>query len=419
MFVRPILRGIASAIVALSVSAAVLAAGPARAEGLVATWTASAQPVWQPDFPVGMGIPANLWDQTVRQVARVSVGGSAVAIEVSNEYGTFPITLGAAHVALSGEGSAIAEGTDHALTFSGDASITIPPGAVVVSDPVAMEVAPLSELAVSLYFPEVAPASTVHWDGHDTAYIAGGDQTAAASLPADAATITSRVFLTEILVDAPDGTTAVVLFGDSITDGDGSTVDGFDRWPDVLAQRLHEAGMNVAVQNQGISGAKVLTDRMGVNALARFDRDVLGEDEVTAVVLMMGINDIGWPGSGLAPYDPPADPDAIIAAYKQMIARAHANGLKIYGATLTPFGDSFVGTPFEGYFTPEKEDMRLAVNAFIRSGAFDGVIDFDKAVEDPANPGHILPAYDKGDHLHPNPAGYKVMGDSIDLSLFQ
>ncbi len=419
MLVQPIRRLLARALVAVSVSAAVLAAGAARAEGLVATWTASAQPVWHRDVLIGMGIPTSLRDQTVRQVARVSVGGSAVAIEVSNEYGAFPITLGAAHVALAGEGSAIAEGSDHALTFSGEVSITIPPGAVVVSDPVAMEVAPLSKLAVSLYFPDVAPASTVHWDGHDTAYIAVGDQTAAASLPADAAKITTRLFLTEIMVDAPDGTTAVVMFGDSITDGDGSTVDGFDRWPDVLAQRLHEAGMNVAVQNQGISGVKVLTDRVGANALARFDRDVLSENEVTAVVLMMGINDIGWPGSDVAPHDPPADPDAIIAAYKQLIARAHANGLKIYGATLTPFADSFAGTPLEGFFTPEKEEMRLALNAFIRSGAFDGVIDFDKVVEDPANPGHILPAFDKGDHLHPNPAGYKAMAESIDLTLFR
>ncbi len=410
-------RRIRHAGLALAVAAATV--GAAQADEWVGTWTASAQPAWGPDFAVGLGMPDNLWNQTVRQNARVSIGGSRVAIEVSNAYGEFPVTIGAGHVALAGEGSAIVDGSDRALTFSGGPSITIPAGAVVLSDPVDLEVAPLSELSVSLYFPEVAPTSTIHWDGHDTAWVAGGDQTGAASLPDDAMTMTKRVFLTEILVEAPDDTPAIITFGDSITDGDGSTVDGFDRWPDMLAERLQEAGMNVAVQNQGISGDKVLTDRMGVNALARFERDVLSQNDATAVVLMMGINDIGWPDSGLAPNDPPADADAIIAAYKQMIVRARANGLKIYGATLTPFGDSFAGTPFEGYYSDEKEAMRLKVNDFIRSGAFDGVIDFDAVVVDPERPGYIRPEFDKGDHLHPNPAGYKAMAESIDLSLFK
>ncbi|NJO37826.1 MAG: SGNH/GDSL hydrolase family protein [Rhizobiales bacterium] len=288
---------------------------------------------------------------------------------------------------------------------------------MVLSDPADLEIPALAEVAVSLYFDGVAPTSTIHWDGHDTAYVASGDQTAAASFPDDALTMTKRVFLTEIMVDAPEGTTAFITFGDSITDGDGSTIDGHDRWPNVLAERLIEAGMNVAVQNQGISGAKVLSDRMGTNALARFERDVLSQDDATAVVVMMGINDIGWPGSALAPNDPPADAKAIIAGYKQLIARAHANGLKIYGATLTPFAESFAGTPFEGYYTDEKEAKRQEVNAFIKSGAFDGVIDFAAVVEDPEKPGHIRPEYDKGDHLHPNAAGFAAMAESIDLGM--
>ena len=220
-------------------------------------------------------------------------------------------------------------------------------------------------------------------------------------------------------MDAPADARAIVLFGDSITDGDGSTVDGNDRWPDHLAKRLADAGgAPVAVLNQGISGAKVLSDRMGVNALARFQRDVLSQPYADTVVLMMGINDIGWPLSGLAPNDPEPTADDIIAGYRQLIQRAHADGMRIVGATLTPFGDAFAGGPFDGYYSADKEKIRLAVNDFIRSsGEFDGVIDFDKAVVDPAKPGYIKAEFDKGDHLHPNPAGYATMAESIDLKV--
>jgi lysophospholipase L1-like esterase len=384
----------------------------------IGTWTASAQPAWEPDFAVPLGIVPNLWNHTIRQVARVSIGGSKVRIVVSNEYGKLPLKIGSAHVALAAEGGAIQPGSGHALTFSGESSITIPPGAPAISDPVDMEVAPLSQLAVSLFFPEAAPVTTIHWDGHQTAYIAAGDKTAEASFAASAKQ-TQRAFLSGIMVDAPAEARAVVMFGDSITDGDGSTIDGNDRWPDILAQRLAEAGgPPVAVLNQGISGAKVLSDRMGTNALARFDRDVLNQAKADTVVLMMGINDIGWPGSGLALHDPEPTADDIIAGYRQLIARAHADGMKIIGATLTPFGDSFAGTPFEGYYTPEKEKIRVAVNEFIRaSGEFDGVIDFDKVVVDPAKPGYIKAEYDKGDHLHPNKAGFEAMANAIDLKL--
>jgi lysophospholipase L1-like esterase len=388
----------------------------ADAGNWIGSWTSSPQPAWGGDFPVPLGMPANLWKQTIRQTARLSIGGSRVRIVLSNAYGKTPLTIGAAEIALAGEGGKIKEGSAHVVTFGGNPTIAIPPGAPAISDPIDMSVDPLALVSVSLYLPEVTPLSTIHWDGHQTAYVGAGNQVADVDFKADSK-MTQRVLLSEILVDAPAGARAVVAFGDSITDGDGSTVDGNDRWPDRLAERLAKVGgPPVAILNEGISGAKILSDRMGANALARFDTDVLSQPKADTVILMMGINDLGWPGSGLAAHDPEPTAEAIIAGYKQLIARAHARALRIIGATLTPFGDSFAGTPFEGYYTPEKEKIRVALNDFIRSGAFDGVIDFDKIIVDPQKPGYSLPKYDKGDHLHPNATGYEAMGGAIDLN---
>jgi lysophospholipase L1-like esterase len=411
---------VASTIIGALALATALGAGSgaASADNWVGTWTASVQPVWDADFPVPTNIPRSLWNQTIRQTVAASVGGKRVRIVLTNEYGARPLLIGAAHVALADKGAAIQAGSDHPLTFGGKSSVELPPGAPAISDPVDLEVTALAHISISLFLPEVSPATSMHWDGHQTAFIVKGDKTGDADLQPDS-TIVSRLFLSEVLVDAAAEARAVVTFGDSITDGDGSTVDGNDRWPDVLAARLAEVkGPPVAVLNQGISGAKVLRDRMGVNALARFDRDVLSQPHADAVTLMMGINDIGWPGCALAPDDREPTAEQIIDGYKQLIARAHAHDMRIIGVTLTPFEDAFKGTPFEGYYSAEKEKLRVAVNDWIRKGgAFDNVIDFDAVVRDPQHPARILPAYDKGDHLHPNAAGYKAMGESVDLGL--
>jgi lysophospholipase L1-like esterase len=294
-----------------------------------------------------------------------------------------------------------------------------PPGAPVISDPVELTVAPLGSLAVSLFLPEQTPLTTFHWEGVQTAYISPeGNFVGDADMKADS-TIKSRLFLSAIMVDAVPNARALVTFGDSITDGANSTPDANHRWPDILAKRLvQQGGASIAVLNEGISGARVLTDRMGVNALARFDRDVLSHPHVDTVILMMGINDIGWPDCLLAPHEPAPSADDIIGGYKQLIARAHMHGMRIIGATLTPFEDTFKGGPLEGYYNKDKEQKRQTVNQWIRtSGAFDGVIDFDAVTRDPNHPAHILPAFDSGDHLHPQDDGYKAMADSIDLKM--
>ncbi len=402
-------------------------AGPAaQAQGgaagdWIGTWAASPQPVWEADFFAPVGIPRSLRDQTLRQIVRVSLGGSHVRVVISNEYGDRPLVIGAAHVALAGEGGAIDPASDHALTFSGEASATLPPGAPLVSDPVDLDLPALGSLAVSLYFRQITPTTTWHNEGAQTAYIsANGDFTGAAKFE-PAQTIKSRIFLSEVLVDAAPDARAVVTFGDSITDGAASTPDANHRWPDFLAERLVKAGARVAVVNEGISGARVLRDRMGDNALARFDRDVLSQPRADTVVLMMGINDIGWPDTILVPQGEPApSADDIIAGYKQLITRAHEHGLTILGATLTPFEDTFHGKPLYGYYSEEKEAKRQAVNQWIRTGGgFDGVIDFDAATRDPANPKHIRADFDSGDHLHPQDTGYRAMADAVDLQLLR
>lgn len=404
--------GLLSALLAASALAPLHAAPPAHAQW-IPTWTASPQPRWDGGFALPTNLPYHFWNQTVRQNARVSIGGPRVRVLLSNEYGTQPLVIGAAQLARAGKGADIVAGSAHALTFGGSTSVTIPPGAPMLSDPVDLPVAALSDVSVSLYLPEPTPPATFHWDARQTTYVGSGDQTAATRLKHDA-TLTTRVFVTAIQVEAPLNARTVVAIGDSITDGNMATMDANTRWPDVLAQRL--SPRDVAVVNAGISGARLLKDAMGSNALARFDRDVLSQPGVAAVVVLMGINDIGWHGTPLGPDAGIASPDALIAGYRQLIQRAHARGVRIAGATLTPFEGALQDTPMRGYFNADKERVRQAVNAWIRdSGEFDAVVDFDAIVRDPARPTRFLPAYDSGDHLHPGDAGYRAMAQAIDL----
>ncbi|AMO98058.1 GDSL-like Lipase/Acylhydrolase family protein [Collimonas arenae] len=358
-------------------------------------------------------IPASLSNQTVRQIARLSIGGKRARVVLSNEYGATPLVIGVAHIARAAGGSRIAAGSDHALTFGGSGAVTIAPGASAISDPVNLELAPLTQVAVSIYLPQATPLSTFHWDGKQTAYIGQGDLAAAPLIETDN-TVEARLFLSAILVDTPSAAPVVTAFGDSITDGAGSTSNSNQRWPDLLAQRL--VGQQVAVINAGISGARMLDDKMGVNAMARFDRDVLSQPNLDSVILLMGINDIAWPGSSLASQDPAMSVDPLIAAYRQLIARAHLRHVRIVGATLTPFKGALQDGDIKNYYSEAKEQTRQRLNQWIRSsGEFDAVIDFDAVLRDPQQPRRFLPAFDSGDHLHPGDRGYKAMADAIDL----
>lgn len=409
---------LAMCVVALAV--AIPGNGARAAEPWVTTWAATPAPRWADELPAPFDVPEVLGDQTVRQVARISVGGEQIRVVISNEFGTRPVTIGSATVAISAGGSAVDPATVKPLSFGGRNFAVIPPGAPLISDPVDLPVKPLASLSVSFYLPKRTGVSSVHWDGVQTGFISGpGDMTQAADFKA-ASTTKSRLLLSRVLTTAKTDSTAIVFFGDSITDGNCSTVDSNNRWPDHIAARLQAEGHpNVAVVNEAYSGDRVLTNGMGTNALSRFDMSVLSHPRVSTVVMMMGINDIGWPGQGaITPADPEPTADDIIAGYKQIIDRAHAHGIRFVAATLTPFTDTFKGTPLSGYYTPEKEKIRVAVNTWLRSNkAADGLIDFDKVLEDPAKPGYVLPAYDCGDHLHPNDAGYQAMAKSVDLKV--
>lgn len=366
--------------------------------------------------------PPPFKQQTVRQIVRISAAGDRVRVRFSNEISDTPLTIGSASIARVDRESTVKPGSISKLTFGGLDSITIPAGAPALSDPVDLPVRALDELAVSIYLPEETRPGTVHM-GRTSFRSGTGDFTMSTDLPGAEKTAT-MVFLTGIYVYTSKQTGVVVALGDSITDGAASTPHTFSNWPQQLAERFAKqagAARQMAVVNQGISGNQLLRDAAGISTLGRFDRDVLSTPGLTHIILLIGINDIGaggmqFPGT-TGPVPEMRTAADIIAGYQQIIARAHSQSppVKVYGATLTPFEGTF-----EGYYTPEKDEIRMEVNRWIRtSGKFDAVIDFDKAVQDPDHPTRMLPAYDSGDKLHPGDAGYRKMAESIDLTLFK
>lgn len=400
----------------------VVAAGaysPAQADAQpqvwIATWGASQQiPEPQNALPSD-----DLRDATMREIVHVSVGGSVLRVHVSNAFGTETLHFTSVHIArpLGAASAAIDASTDRALSFAGASDVWVPPGAEFVSDPIEYRLAALSDLAVSFHLDAPPARETGHPGSRSTSYYVHGDAVAAPTL-ADAKHVDRWYQISEIDVLAPSGAASVVALGDSITDGHGATTNGNDRWTDALAARLGNSQntQSVGVSNQGIGGNHLLTDGLGPNALARFDRDVLAPAGVHWLIVFEGVNDLG--GLARKGDTPPAEHAALVArmlaAYQQIVGRAHAHGIQAIGATITPYVGSNYYHP-----GPLSESDRQAVNGWIRAaGHFDAVIDFDKVVRDPKQPDRLLPAYDCGDHLHPSPAGYRAMGEAVPLSLF-
>ena len=386
----------------------------------IATWATSPQSgTPDPREPL-----LNIDNQTVRERVRSSIGGSRIRLRFSNEFGSSPLLIGAATVAIPKDVSTIKEESIRNVTFEGRNSIEIPVGAPVLSDPISLQLTPGAEIGISIYFPNRLTTPTLHAFAFKHAVVSQhGDFTHERKID-PAALSTASISLTAVLVPAQPSNRLVVAFGDSISDGDGSTVDADNNYPNNLIRRIAKTsnGSTLAVVNEGIVGNRLLrdTDIFGVSALARFDRDALVLPGVTHIVLLEGINDIGFVGAkmdGQYLSDPAETRSAqdIIDAYQQLISRAHARGIKVIGATITPCE----GVDIPGYYSDAKELVRKTVNKWIRTGgAFDGMIDFDAVVRDPDHPTRLLPKFASKDHLHPNDAGYKAMADSIDLALF-
>jgi lysophospholipase L1-like esterase len=395
----------------------------AQQKGWIATWTASPEPA-DPDLKLPI---LNLQDQTVRERVRISVGGSQIRIRLSNEYGSSPLLVGAVTVAEPKDPASIKPDSIRAVTFSGRNSITIPAGAPAISDPVAFTAAYAAEISISLYFPKRVTTPTWHALALKRAVLSGpGNHTHDEKIYAGTQA-SSSIFVTSVLVPAQRSIHAIVAFGDSLVDGDGSTAEADRTWPSDLIRRLRKTpdGSKLAVVNEGIAGNRLLADgpiaSLGVGGLARFERDALSTTGVTHIVLLEGINDIAFPGAKLGELSlaDPADvrgAEDLIGAYQQLIARAHTHGIKLIGSTMTPCE----GVDIPGYYSDAKETTRQTVNQWIRNdGAFDGVIDFDAVLRDPHHPSRLLPHFASEDRLHPNDAGYQAMADAIDLALFR
>jgi lysophospholipase L1-like esterase len=383
----------------------------------VSTWAASPMaPTPASLTSSGDFSPTGFRDQTIRDVVWASTGGPTARIRLSNLFGTRPVIFSQVDIGVSAGGAAVTGGTNHPVSFGGRASVTIKPGTETVSDPVRLAVPAETELVVSLFTAAATGPATYHADAEGANYVATGNH--AGRDQADAFTTASGAWYFLDDVDVRAATGAVVAFGDSITDGYQSTLGANTRWPNDLARRLRAAGQPMAVVDEGISGNRVLNDSVcsGQSALNRFARDVTQRSGARDVIVLEGINDIGYssdPDTGCTKPNTNVSAAQIIAGYQRLIAIAHQAGLKIFGATLTPFQGS-------DYYSAAGEAKREAINRWIKtSGAFDGVIDFAKAVRDPAAPLELAPAYDSGDHLHPNDKGYQAMADAINLTLFK
>jgi lysophospholipase L1-like esterase len=373
----------------------------------VGTWSTAPQLVEPHNNPPAPGLSQN----TLRQIVRISLGGDSLRVRFSNEFSGSQVIMNAVRIALSEGDGAIETTTEKELKFNEKPEVTIEPGTAVTSDPFHFEVKPRSDLAITIYFGDTSPDVTGHPGSRTTSYILTGNEVSTGDF--SGAVMTDHWYIINgIDVMAPESAAAVVTLGNSITDGRGSGTNKQNRWPDELARRLQENPETrlVAVLNQGIGGNCVLRECLGPSALSRFERDMIGATGVRWLIILEGINDIGQAQGSDGSEQVAND---LIAAYEQMIDSAHAEGIRVFGATLLPFGGSF-------YDSPAHEAARTKVNEWIRnSGRFDAIIDLDESLRDPENPSQLLPEADTGDHLHPNETGHRMIAEAVDLNLFE
>ncbi|WP_087089081.1 SGNH/GDSL hydrolase family protein [Acinetobacter pittii] len=380
----------------------------------VTTWAASPQKVWNKDFVFPTNIPDQISNQTIKQISQISLGGEAIRLVFTNQYGDQPLYIDKTTVGLV-KGQSLKSKNAYPVYFSGKLKAQILPGKQLMSDPIQLPVPDHAQLMVNTFIQKPTTFKTFHWDAKQTSWLITGNQTANLNTPSSAKTITARLLLSAVEVKPKRKAHVVAVIGDSITDGATATLDANTRWTDFLANRL--SPHQVAVINSGISGNRLLTDGMGDNALDRLKKEVFQYSGVKTLIVLVGINDISWPGTAFAPKQQIPTFEALTQGYKRVVDEAHEQGIQVIGATLLPFSGALSNTPLDNYYQPNKDELRQRINHWMRtSHTFDGVLDLDQGLKDPKHPDRLNPIYDSGDHLHPNDKGNQQMANLVDLN---
>ncbi|KRJ14736.1 SGNH/GDSL hydrolase family protein [Acinetobacter pittii] len=379
----------------------------------ITTWAASPQKVWNKDFVFPTNIPDQISNQTIKQISQISLGGEAIRLVFTNQYGDQPLYIDKTTVGLI-KGQSLKLKSTYPVYFSGKLKAQILPGKQLMSDPIHLPVPDHGQLMVNTFIQKPTTFKTFHWDAKQTSWLITGNQTANLNTPNSAKTTTARLLLSSIEVKPKRKAHVVAVIGDSITDGATATLDTNTRWTDFLAKRL--SPHQIAVINSGISGNRLLTDGMGDSALERLKKEVFQYSGVKTLIVLVGINDISWPGTAFAPKQQIPTFEALTQGYKRVVDEAHRQGIQVIGATLLPFSGALPNTPLDNYYQPNKDELRQRINHWIRtSHTFDGVLELEQGLKDPKHPDRLNPIYDSGDHLHPNDRGNQQMANLVDL----
>ncbi|MFL9475089.1 SGNH/GDSL hydrolase family protein [Acinetobacter baumannii] len=379
----------------------------------ITTWSASPQKVWNKDFVFPTLIPEQVSNQTIRQMSKISLGGEAVRLVFTNQYGKQPLYIDQTTIGLANAVTLKSKST-YPVYFSGQLKARILPGKQLISDPIQLPVPDHAQLVVNSFIQKPTTFKTFHWDAKQTSWLISGNQTTHFTTPTDAKTTTARLLLYAIEVKPKQKAQVVAVIGDSITDGATATLDANSRWTDFLAKRL--SAHHVAVINSGISGNRLLTDGMGDSVLKRLNSEIFQYSGVKTLIVLVGINDISWPGTAFAPKQQIPSFEALTEGYRRVVSEAHKHNIQVIGATLLPFSGALPNTPLDNYYQPNKDQLRQRINHWMRtSHTFDGVLDLDEGLKDPKHPNRLNPIYDSGDHLHPNDRGNQHMAELVDL----